>query len=502
MQQQQAVPTQTTAVQPPPPPPNQQTTAKPSASISQPAQRYDYSVMPSTTTAQPGPQTNYDPTYASNMMQMQRTPQQAKWNSMLAATNGTNAKKTSNFQRNRGNRNPSGQSVQIFYCEVCKISCAGPQTYKEHLDGQKHKKREQASKLSTEQAAQPTSTSPSQNWKRGRNHQNFSRNSVVIKCELCDVACTGRDAYTAHVRGMKHQKTLKLHQKLGKPIPPDALDILYAAANVMKTVTPTTTISAPVPYPQANVATTLPTVVTVNRPPLLTKTVVNQPMVTDLEQTTEMNLNTQLDEQNMDQDEQVNIEPIGREYIETRLEGKILSFFCKLCECQFNDPNAKDMHTKGRRHRLAYKKKVDPSLRVDMKSSSTSLMSRNKQLRERNLNTNRYVTSPTLDILATNIMPLMSASIPDVTQPAQQQTIQQLMSQPLKPAANTGANYNWSYNANNFQSMRQGETFDDRHIIAKHNQIYPSQEEINAIQEIVNSTEKALKLVSDQIAEE
>jgi hypothetical protein len=56
-----------------------------------------------------------------------------------------------------------------------------------------------------------------------------------------------------------------------------------------------------------------------------------------------------------DDEDMVNIEPIGKEYIETRLEGKILAFYCKLCECQFNDPNAKDMHTKGRRHRLAYK---------------------------------------------------------------------------------------------------------------------------------------------------
>lgn len=51
----------------------------------------------------------------------------------------------------------------------------------------------------------------------------------------------------------------------------------------------------------------------------------------------------------------VSNEPIGKEYIETRFEGKIQSFYCKLCDCKFNDPNAKDMHTKGRRHRLAYK---------------------------------------------------------------------------------------------------------------------------------------------------
>lgn len=47
----------------------------------------------------------------------------------------------------------------------------------------------------------------------------------------------------------------------------------------------------------------------------------------------------------------------------------MVSFNCKLCECKFNDPNAKEMHMKGRRHRLSYKKKVDPSLIVELKPS-------------------------------------------------------------------------------------------------------------------------------------
>jgi zinc finger RNA-binding protein len=46
-----------------------------------------------------------------------------------------------------------------------------------------------------------------------------------------------------------------------------------------------------------------------------------------------------------------------------------VSYNCKLCDCQFTDPNAKEMHIKGRRHRLAYKKKVDPSIEVPEKSS-------------------------------------------------------------------------------------------------------------------------------------
>lgn len=51
------------------------------------------------------------------------------------------------------------------------------------------------------------------------------------------------------------------------------------------------------------------------------------------------------------------------------LVGKVISFNCKLCECRFNDPNAKEMHMKGRRHRLQYKKKVNPELVVEVKPS-------------------------------------------------------------------------------------------------------------------------------------
>lgn len=35
--------------------------------------------------------------------------------------------------------------------------------------------------------------------------------------------------------------------------------------------------------------------------------------------------------------------------------GKVIRFRCKLCECSFNDRNARDMHLSGRRHRLQYR---------------------------------------------------------------------------------------------------------------------------------------------------
>lgn len=68
------------------------------------------------------------------------------------------------------------------------------QTYKEHLEGQKHKKKEAALKVSQ------SSSSSSGGGSSARGTQN------QLRCELCDVSCTGADAYAAHIRGAKHQK--------------------------------------------------------------------------------------------------------------------------------------------------------------------------------------------------------------------------------------------------------------------------------------------------------
>ena len=46
--------------------------------------------------------------------------------------------------------------------------------------------------------------------------------------------------------------------------------------------------------------------------------------------------------------EEKDVQPVGHDYIEEIKsdDGKVVSFSCKLCECRFNDPNAKEMHMK------------------------------------------------------------------------------------------------------------------------------------------------------------
>ena len=89
----------------------------------------------------------------------------------------------------------------------------GPQTYKEHLEGQKHKKKASLGKIGT-----PVNSNTA-----------TPKIGNALRCELCDVTCTGSDAYAAHIRGAKHQKVIKLHTKLGKPIP--SVDPVIVSAN-------------------------------------------------------------------------------------------------------------------------------------------------------------------------------------------------------------------------------------------------------------------------------
>lgn len=45
------------------------------------------------------------------------------------------------------------------------------------------------------------------------------------------------------------------------------------------------------------------------------------------------------------------------------------------------------------------------------------------------------------------------------------------------------------------------ESNEDRHVLARHAEIYPKEDELQSIQRIVSHTERALKLVSDQLAD-
>jgi zinc finger RNA-binding protein len=138
---------------------------------------------------------------------------------------------------------------------------------------------------------------------------NSKINVNIFRCELCDITCTSSDAYKAHLDGSKHEKAMKLHRKLGKTIPSTDPQIL----NNTNTSSQLNSISQ-----------------------------------------TSINDDQQISSSYLFEN---SIQPIGEEYIETTYDNtnKPILHHCKLCECKFNDIKGKEMHLKGKRHRLSYK---------------------------------------------------------------------------------------------------------------------------------------------------
>ncbi|VDN19806.1 unnamed protein product, partial [Gongylonema pulchrum] len=282
-----------------------------------------------------------------------------------------------------GNTRPT--DMQQFYCEVCKISCAGAQTYKEHMDGQKHKKKEALQK---------------------GEGQTLSKSRISFRCETCNVTCTGKDTYESHLRGSKHQKvcvcTANLMKKLGKPVP-ETPTVLAPGEKSNKPGAPTngnpiSTVGGPaVPTKRAALAA------------------------------------------------EKEVQPVGEDYVEEERNaaGKLIQYNCKLCDCKFSDPNAKNIHIKGRKHRLQYK--------VVSFFCCAGLLAQP-----------RPVGPP---------QPLFTPP-------------------PVRPWCGV------------MDPGRRAETVEDRHVMAKHRLIYPEESQLAVILELVTMTEKALKAVSDKLAEE
>ncbi|CAN8005237.1 unnamed protein product, partial [Ixodes hexagonus] len=379
---------------------------------------------------------------------------------------------------------PPPKAPQLHYCEVCKISCAGPQTYKEHLEGQKHKKKEAALKSNGAAGAPP-----------------LPRGGTALRCELCDVTCTGSDAYAAHIRGAKHQKVVKLHTKLGKPIPSTEPVVIAPPSG-------TTTSKA---GGGAATTTTTSAAVATGGGDTAMKAVADG----DVSQTSEDGAGDAKDAL----DKGVEVQPVGQDYIEEMRndEGKVISFQCKLCECRFNDPNAKEMHMKGRRHRLQFKKKVNPELVVDIKPSLRQRKLQEERLRRqlRDDFWKRREEDRWRDEMR-RIRWVSSVSLP---LPRMMEEEERMYWEERRRFEEEMEWCRWYGRGPGGMPMppwppmpgppgpmgmpmpRRPDSVDDRHVMAKHSQIYPKEEDLGLVQRMVTNTEKALKMVSDALAD-
>ncbi|KAF8561268.1 hypothetical protein P879_11052 [Paragonimus westermani] len=369
--------------------------------------------------------------------------------------------------------------VSPLYCELCKVSCAGPKAFGEHQNGQRHKKRiaqneaiERLQKTSDGAAVLLKTVSPS------KIHE--------LRCDLCDVGCTGAEAYAAHLAGKAHQRTLRLHRDLGKPIPEtEPVPVSSTVAKPAKKAASKTTagtagpikLKSDVPFngaassaPSSDVAaasaTTLPQSTDASILPTTTSSDTSsqkkdsaQPVVDDRK-------------------------AVGAEFIDviTGSGGKGAHYRCNLCECQFTNADAKELHLKGRRHRVQYKKKVDSTLVIEPKSASVfhKKVARNERPSERG----SLFPPPrpggsawTASIGTNDQMPLPGQPFGRFDFRNQAPTT--LMQSPPVP----------------FPEM----TIENRYMGIKHSQIIPTELEAKAMKTAVSICEHALKDISDNL---
>ena len=41
----------------------------------------------------------------------------------------------------------------------------------------------------------------------------------IFQCGVCEISCSSKDAFQAHIKGAKHLKTVNMYRRMGKPIP-------------------------------------------------------------------------------------------------------------------------------------------------------------------------------------------------------------------------------------------------------------------------------------------
>ncbi|MEE6457956.1 hypothetical protein FKM82_000126 [Ascaphus truei] len=469
--------------------------------------------------------------YQQQQQQQQKQAAAAAAAAATAAWSGTNFTKKPQFQNKQLKPKQPPKPPQIHYCDVCKISCAGPQTYKEHLEGQKHKKKEAALK-----ASQNTTTSSTA--VRGTQNQ--------LRCELCDVSCTGADAYAAHIRGAKHQKVVKLHTKLGKPIPSTEPNVVsQSVTSASSKLAPSggassTSGSSSVTTPAVKLLTSsgssLGTTSSSKMSSISSNSIVKKittPKITFVGGSKLQSTASKMDDVRMSDNSKVtssasvqeakidpmseaaqtlaalqsDVQPVGHDYVEEvrNDEGKVIRFHCKLCECSFNDPNAKEMHLKGRRHRLQYKKKVNPDLQVEVKPSIRARKIQEEKMRKQmqkeeywrrreeeerwRMEMRRYEEDMYWRRMEEDHHWDDRRRVPEGGYPHGPPGL--LGVRPGMPPQSQGP-----------AALRRPDSSDDRYVMTKHAAIYPTEDELQAVQKIVSLTERALKLVSDSMAEQ
>ncbi|KAI6239019.1 DZF domain containing protein [Aphelenchoides fujianensis] len=167
---------------------------------------------------------------------------------------GGGGAKPNNWAAKKRFKKPAPDS-QLYFCELCNLSCLGEAAHKAHLIGKQHQRKADI--------------------KSGKIQLDTSL--PQFKCEACNVTCCSKETFATHLSGTKHAKAVATLQRMGRPVP-----------------------------------------------------------------------------------ESLFVEPLG-----DPLANLPQQFWCKLCLCNIGDPAARDLHVRGKRHRVSYRDKIDPTLNVN-----------------------------------------------------------------------------------------------------------------------------------------
>jgi hypothetical protein len=250
--------------------------------------------------------------------------------------------------------------------------------------------------------------------RRSGNNSSTTTNSIrMYYCEICRIACGGHTSYQAHLNGIKHKKkeqNSQNQQTNQKTFRCELCDITCTSSDAYQAHLDGSKHEKAVKL-HRKLGKTIPECVHESQ------TIVDK----------------QLTENNS--------QFIGIEYIETSYDetNTPKCYYCKLCDCKFHDANGRDAHLKGKRHRLSYKKKVDPNFQIDTTKASSPKQQRSNEIIE-------------------------------------------------------------NYSDQQINTNNQTEIDDNtKFLMGLHQQIIPSQNQLDRIEDFISAVEAALKSCSDQL---
>ncbi|XP_027724649.1 zinc finger RNA-binding protein isoform X3 [Vombatus ursinus] len=416
--------------------------------------------------------------YQQQQQQQKQAAAAAAAAAATAAWTGTTFTKKAPFQNKQLKPKQPPKPPQIHYCDVCKISCAGPQVVKLHTKLGKPIPSTEPNVVTQATSSTAASASKSTASTSGISASNSTVNSSIVTSAV-------------------------------KVLTPATNTGLNTASNTKASTVPASMAAKKTSTPKINFVggNKLPSIKTEDlkgtesiKPTPATSAVQTQEVKSDPSDPVTPTTLAAL---------QSDVQPVGHDYVEEvrNDEGKVIRFHCKLCECSFNDPNAKEMHLKGRRHRLQYKKKVNPDLQVEVKPSIRARKIQEEKMRKQmqkeeywrrreeeerwRMEMRRYEE----DMYWRRMEEEQHhwddrRRMPDGGYPHGPPGLGLLGVRPGMPPQPQGP-----------APLRRPDSSDDRYVMTKHAAIYPTEEELQAVQKIVSITERALKLVSDNMSD-